>query len=199
MPYTAKNFENLLGTTGFSDNALKSHFTLYNGYVTNVNKVSDALVEMLKSDKTGTPEYNELKRRFGWEWNGMRIHEYYFNSISKTPATFDKDSALYKKIEKDFGSYEAWEKDFRATAAMRGMGWAILYYDANTHDSENSRLYNVWVNEHDVGHLGGAKIILPIDVLEHAYLIDYGLKRADYIEAFMKVINWNVVTGRFEK
>lgn len=193
MQYTAKNYDHLLGTPGFSDAALKNHFTLYGGYVTNTNKVADALRAMLKDEKTGTPEYNELKRRFGWEFNGMRIHEYYFGSMTRsTSSGLNKDSSLFKKIVEDFGSWEAWEKDFRATATIRGIGWAILYYD-----SDANRLFNIWVNEHDLGHLGGCKILLPIDVFEHAYITDYGLKRADYVEAFMKAIDWSAVSARF--
>ncbi len=193
MQYTAKKYDQLLGTPGFSDTALNNHFTLYGGYVTNANKVADLLAAMMTEGKTGTPEYNELKRRFGWEFNGMRIHEYYFGSMTRsTGSGLNKDSVLFKKIVEDFGSWEAWEKDFKATATMRGIGWAILY-----HDPEANRLFNVWVNEHDLGHLGGCKILLPIDVFEHAYITDYGLKRADYVEAFMKAVDWNIVSERF--
>ena len=192
MTYTPKNYDSLLGTPGFSDTALKNHFTLYGGYVTNTNKVADTLAGMLKEGKTGTPEYNELKRRFGWEFNGMRIHEYYFSSMKNGGTKISESSPLYKKIVEDFGSWEAWEKDYKATATMRGIGWAILYYDPDA-----SRLFNVWINEHDLGHLGGCKIILPIDVFEHAYITDYGLKRADYVEAFMKTVDWNVIEKRF--
>ncbi|MGQ9625235.1 MAG: superoxide dismutase [Candidatus Bathycorpusculaceae bacterium] len=192
--YEAKNFDQLLGLKGFSDQLLKNHLTLYQGYVANTNKLADALNALLKEGKTGTPEYAEIKRRFGWEFNGMRLHEYYFGNMTKAPAEFDKSSNLAKKIAEDFGSFESLEKDFRATGALRGIGWVILYYDAVT-----GRLFNVWVNEHDVGHLSGAIPILVMDVFEHAFMIDYGLKRADYIEAFFKAIDWSSVTKRFDE
>lgn len=188
MLYTALNFDNLLGLPGFSDTMLKNHFTLYQGYVTNVNRLQEELGKMLAEGKTGTPQYNELKRRFGWEFNGMRMHEIHFGRITKTPITLDRNSALAKKITEDFGSYENWEKDFKATAAMRGIGWTVLYYDPVA-----KNLFNVWVNEHDVGHLAGGNPLLALDVFEHAYMPDYGLKRADYIEAFFKVIDWQKV------
>lgn len=191
MSYTPKKYEHLLGTPGFSDTALKNHFTLYEGYVANTNKVADSLKAMLNEEKTGTPEYNELKRRFGWEFNGMRIHEYYFGSMKNGGEKISDSSKLYKRITEDFGSFESWEKDFKATATMRGIGWAILY-----HDPDANRLFNVWINEHDLGHLGGCKIILPIDVFEHAYIADYGLKRSDYVQAFLKAVDWNVVSSR---
>ncbi len=187
MAYEPKNFDSLLGTKGFSDQLLKNHFTLYQGYVTNTNKAADALNAMLKEGKTATPEYAELKRRFGWEWNGMRLHEYYFGNIINGGKPIDRGTNLYKKIAADFGSYENWEKDFRAAGAMRGIGWVMLYYDAMA-----DRLFNVWINEHDMGHLCGATPLLVMDVFEHAYMIDYGLKRADYIEAFFKAIDWSM-------
>ncbi len=193
MAYEAKNFDSLLGTKGFSDTLLKNHFTLYQGYVTNTNKVADALSAMAKEGKTATPEYAELKRRFGWEFNGMRLHEYYFGNMVKGGKTADKSADLYKKITEDFGSFENWEKDFRATGTMRGIGWVLLYYDAIA-----DRVFNVWINEHDVGHLSGAAPLLVMDVFEHAYMVDYGLKKADYIEAFFKAIDWGVVEGMCE-
>jgi Fe-Mn family superoxide dismutase len=187
MTYEVKNFDNLLGTKGFSDQLLKNHFTLYQGYVTNSNKLADTLSNMAKEGKISTSEYAELKRRFGWEWNGMRLHEYYFGNIIKDGKGIDKNTNLYKKIMTDFGSYENWEKDFKATGTMRGIGWIILYYD-----EVEGRLFNTWINEHDTGHLSGARPFLVMDVFEHAYMIDYGLKKADYIEAFFNVIDWTI-------
>ena len=192
MSYEPKNFDNLLGTPGFSDVLLKNHFTLYQGYVTNTNKLVDALKEMAQSGKIGTPEYAELKRRFGWEFNGMRLHELYFENMRNGGSSLSENSALNKKILEDFGNYENWEKDFKGTGIMRGIGWTILY-----HDPIGNRLFNTWVNEHDMGHLAGCMPLLVLDVFEHAYILDYGLKRADYIEAFFKAIDWEAVSTRF--
>jgi Fe-Mn family superoxide dismutase len=191
MPYAPQNYDHLLGTPGFSDQLLKNHFTLYQGYVTNTNKLSDLFDAMLKEGKTGTPEFAELKRRLGWEFNGMRLHEYYFGNMSKEVAAPNTKSALHKKIVAAFGSFEQWEVDFKAVGSMRGIGWAILYYD-----TQAERLFNVWINEHDVGHFAGCTPVLIMDVFEHAFMLDYGTKRADYITAFMKAINWPVVEGR---
>lgn len=192
MAYQAKNFEGLLGAKGFSDTLLKNHFTLYQGYVTNTNKLVDILGALLREGKTASPEFAELKRRFGWEFNGMRLHEHYFGNMKKEGSAIDKNSKLFKKIAEDFGSYENWEKDFKASGAMRGIGWVMLY-----HDKMENRLFNTWINEHDVGHLSGAAPVLVMDVFEHSYLIDYGLKKADYIEAFFKVIDWGAAGNRF--
>lgn len=192
MPYEPKDFSRLLGTAGFSDTILNNHFTLYQGYVTNVNKLSDNLRSLSENDKTGTPEYAEMKRHFGWEWNGFRLHEYYFGNMIKGGSVRSTDSALTKTLTEQFGSIDAWEKDFRATGAMRGIGWTVLYYDP-----VGKRLFNQWVNEHDLGHLAGCNPLLILDVFEHAYVLDYGLKRADYIEAFMNAVDWDIVETRF--
>lgn len=194
MPYEAKNFENLLGTPGLSDQLLKNHFTLYQGYVTNANKLMESLKDMATGNKVTAPEYAELKRRFGWEWNGMRLHEYYFGNLKKGGSALNQDENLFKKITEDFGSIKEWEKDFKATGSMRGIGWAILY-----HDPEAKKLLNVWINEHNVNHLAGSKPILVMDVFEHAYMIDYGVKKADYIEAFFKAIDWKAARKRFSE
>ena len=97
MSYTAKDYSKLLGMEGFSETLLKNHFTLYQGYVTNTNKLMDTLGQMLKEGKTGNPEYAELKRRFGWEFNGMRLHEYYFENLGGKGG-IDKAGKLSKKI-----------------------------------------------------------------------------------------------------
>ena len=193
MKYQAMNFEQLLGTEGFSNQLLNNHFTLYNGYVTNTNKLMEEFAEMEKQGKAGTPQYAEMKRRFGWEFDGMRLHELYFGNMVKGGSAPDKGAKFFAKINEDFGSFENWEKLFKATGSMRGIGWAVLYYD-----SVGKQLLNTWINEHDAGHLAGATPILIMDVFEHAFMIDYGLKRPDYIEAFFKAIDWSVVQKRFQ-
>jgi superoxide dismutase, Fe-Mn family len=190
--YTAKDYGKLIGMEGFSETLLKNHFTLYQGYVTNSNKVLETLDGLAKADKLGTPEAAELRRRLGWEFNGMRLHEYYFENLGGKGG-INKDGKLGKKIAQDCGSYEAFEKEFRAVASMRGIGWAVLYQDLT-----NGGLINFWINEHDVGHPAGCNPLLICDVFEHAFMIDYGLKRADYIEAFYKNINWAAVEGRLK-
>lgn len=192
MAYQAKDFSGLLGIPGFSETLLKNHFALYQGYVNNTNKILETIAQMIKEGRSGTPEFAELKRRLGWEWNGMRLHEYYFGNLGGKEG-LAPDSNLYQKIGQSFGSYELWEKEFKAIGAMRGIGWVALYEDLLT-----GQLINFWVNEHDVGHPAGGNLLLIMDVFEHAYLTDYGLKRADYIEAFFKNINWKAVEARLK-
>jgi len=190
MPYVAKDFGALVGIDGFSEALLKNHFTLYQGYVTNTNKLSDLIGKILAEGKTATPEYAELKRRFGWEWNGMRLHEFYFENLGGK-GVLDPASKLGKAVAAEFGSVEKWEADFRAAGAMRGIGWVVLYQDRL-----GGRLFNQWVNEHDVGNPAGAVPVLVMDVFEHAFMVDYGLKRADYIAAFFRNVNWKAAEAR---
>jgi len=184
MAYVAKDYSKLIGMKGFSEALLKNHFTLYQGYVTNTNKVLEAIEKHSKDKLFSTPEFAELKRRLGWEFNGMRLHEFYFENLGGD-GKLDQNSKLYKKIVEDFGSFENWTLEFKATGAMRGIGWVALYQDP-----VNNKLINFWINEHDVSHPAGANLILIMDVFEHAFMLDYGLKRADYIEAFFNNINW---------
>lgn len=194
MKYEIKKFENFSGIEGFSEQIFRNHFTLYEGYVNNVNRLNDILVALEKENKFSTPEFSELNRRFSWEWNGMRLHELYFSNLIKGGRELKNNSEFYKKIVEEWGSFESWAKDFKGLGAMRGIGWVVLYYDR-----QDGRLFNVWINEHDTGHFAGAVPLLVMDVFEHAYMIDYGLKRVDYIEAFFKVIDWSVIKDRFSK
>jgi Fe-Mn family superoxide dismutase len=189
--YQAKNYDILIGTEGFSEKLLTTHFTLYQGYVTNTNKLADQLRTLLDSDMTTSPEYAEITRRFGWEFNGMRLHEYYFENMKNGGAALAAGSPLHSALTQQFGTFENWQKDFIATGALRGIGWAILYYDPLA-----DRYFNCWVNEHDTGHLTGCIPLLVMDVFEHAFIIDYGTKRADYIQSFIKAIDWNKIDER---
>jgi Fe-Mn family superoxide dismutase len=184
--YTKKDYSNLLGTPGFSDKALEMHLALYEGYVANTNRI----LEELEEYKSDSIQYAELKRRLGWEFDGMRLHEYYFETLGGD-GTPDKNSKLYQALEKQFGNWENWKKDFVSTGKMRGIGCVILYQDPS-----DGRLINFWINEHSDGHPVGLNPILIMDVFEHAYFSDYGKDRASYIDAYMKTINWPVVEGR---
>jgi Fe-Mn family superoxide dismutase len=193
MAYNQKDYSGLLGMEGFGEALLRNHFALYQGYVANTNKVLEALGKMLGEGSTG-PEFSELKRRLGWEFNGMRLHELYFENLGgkgPTPDASAGQGRLKRRLAEDFGSYGAWEKDFKAVGMMRGIGWAALYEDPSS-----GRLMNFWINEHDVAHPSGCNPIVIMDVFEHAFMLDYGLKKADYIEAFFRNLGWEAAEAR---
>jgi Fe-Mn family superoxide dismutase len=192
-PYAVMDFSKLLGMPGFSDTLLKNHFTLYQGYVNNSNKVFETLTNWLKEGKQGSYEFAELKRRLGWEFNGMRLHEIYFENLGGNGDP-GKAPKLVEALKAQYGSFDAWVADFLATAAMRGIGWVVTYQDIAM-----GQVFNQWINEHDVGHPAGLNPILVLDVFEHAYMTDYQLKRADYVAAFMKNLKCEEVEKRFKK
>ena len=190
MSYQVKDYTGLIGMKGFSEKLLKNHFTLYQGYVKNTNKIMETLERLLAEGRANTAEYSELKRRLGWEFDGMRLHELYFENLGGR-GNIQGKMGLIQKIVENFGSYEAWEEDFKATASIRGIGWAVLYQDNQT-----GTLNNFWIDEHHIGHPVNRTPLLVLDAWEHAYILDYGLKRADYINVFFENIDWDVVARR---
>lgn len=190
-PYVAQDYKHLMGMQGFSNALLEMHFKLYEGYVKNSNELIDKLQKLSDSGQGSSYEFGALKRRLGWEFDGMRLHELYFGNLGGS-GSLDMKSSLGAALAAQFGSYEKWKKDFIATGSMRGIGWAILYYDP-----DQGKLINCWINEHDVGHLATGRPILIMDVFEHAYMPQYGLDRAQYISAFFNNINWSVAAKRY--
>lgn len=191
--YQARNFDQLLGhVPGISDDVLKLHFKLYQGYVANTNTVLDEIAKLEQDNKSKTPFYAGLKRILGWEFDGMRLHEFYFENLGRSE--LDPKSGLALAINDQFGSLEKWKDDFEATGLIRGIGWAALYQDPNS-----KKLINMWINEHDTGHLAGGTPLLLMDVWEHAYITQYGTDRAAYIKAFFDNINWDAVSKRYEE
>ncbi|MBP2628094.1 MAG: Manganese/iron superoxide dismutase [Firmicutes bacterium] len=190
MSYQAQDYSDLFGMQGFSEQLLKNHFTLYNEYAKNANEIMESLDRLLAEGQAETLEFASLKNRMGWESDSMSLHELYFENLGGRSA-ISLDSSLVKKIEENFGSYEAWEADFRATASIGGVGWAMLCQDNST-----GTLNNFWIDEHHVGHSVDRTPLLVLDAWEHSYMLDYGLKRPDYIENFLKNIDWDVVNKR---
>jgi Fe-Mn family superoxide dismutase len=188
MLYEQQNYSHLLGTQGLSDVLLNNHFSLYSGYVKNTNLI----LEKLKNIEIGSVGFNELNRRFSWEFNGMRLHELYFENLSKENQNIDENSDLYKEIVKEFNSFENWQNVFKNSGLTRGIGWVLLVKDRKT-----GLLINTWIGEHNIGNLCDQEILLVMDVWEHAYMTDYGIKKSDYIDIFLKNINWNKVEFRF--
>lgn len=191
--YQAKDYSYLLGKVeGLSDKLLSMHFTLYKGYVKSANLLASSIKEMRRQGEDLTIAYGALIRRFAWEYDGMYLHELYFDNL-RGSAFLEKNSPLYQKIEQDFGAFETWKQNFLATGLIRGIGWVILYLDP-----VESLLKNIWIDEHNINHIPGGTPILVMDVWEHAYMIEYGLDRKKYIEVFFKNIDWNLVEKRYK-
>lgn len=188
--YTAKDYSHLIGMDGLSEEQLTIHFGLYNGYVNNTNALIEKLNDRMTKDLSG-PEYSELKRHFGWEFDGMRMHEYYFDNLTKESNSLDEQGPLAKKIIERFGSVGAFKDDFLNTAKTRGIGWTML-----VQDPVNGQIHNLWVQEHNEGIMAGCNPLLVLDMWEHAFVFDFKMNKADYLEAFFNAIDWKEVEGR---
>jgi Fe-Mn family superoxide dismutase len=198
VDYKAKQF-NLSQLQGISDKTLEIHFKLYEGYVKSVNELNDKIAEMLKDgrvDQDEFPAYSELTRRLGFEYNGMVLHEYYFENLQKQGSgNPTSESDFLAAAEKSFGSYDLWKTDFIGVGKMRGVGWAICYQNP-----QNGVLSNHWITLHEVGNVSGFIPILVMDVWEHAFILDYApADRPKYIEAFFSNINWQTIDDRLRK
>ena len=193
--YKAKQF-NLSGLQGISDQTMEMHFKLYEGYVTETNRLTEKISEFLKDgkvDQEEMPAYSELTRRLGFEYNGMVLHEYYFGNMTKSGSSDPrKESTFASAAAASFGSYDIWKADFTSIGKMRGVGWAICYQDP-----KRGRLSNHWITLHESGNVAGFDPLLVMDVWEHAFLLDYKpAERVKYIEAFFANIDWSAVEKR---
>ena len=197
--YKAREF-NLSGLIGISDETLEMHFKLYEGYVKETNTLTEKISEFIKDakvDQEEMPAYSELTRRLGFEYNGMVLHEYYFDNLRSGggPGDPEQTTKFAKAAESSFGSYEIWKADFVGIGKMRGVGWAICYQNPS-----NGRISNHWITLHETGNVAGFDPILVMDVWEHAYLLDYKpAERPKYIEAFFANIDWTTVEKRLRK
>jgi Fe-Mn family superoxide dismutase len=197
--YKAREF-NLSSLNGISDKTLEMHFKLYEGYVKETNNLTERITKFIEDgnvDQEEMPAYSELTRRLGFEYNGMVLHEYYFDNLKTGGGTGDpaQTAPFIKAAESSFGSYEVWKADFVGIGKMRGVGWAIC-----NQNPANGRLSNHWITLHETGNIAGFDPILVMDVWEHAFLLDYKpAERPKYIEAFFSNIDWAAVEKRLQK
>ncbi|MEK7120917.1 MAG: Fe-Mn family superoxide dismutase [Patescibacteria group bacterium] len=179
---------------GISKKQLEAHLGLYSGYVKHVNLIDEKISELEMDETKNSYIISELRRRLGFEWDGMRLHEIYFCSLENGPSPFSGESSLGQKLIKQYGSFDKWQDQCKKICLTRGIGWAILYYD-KTNDNFLMR----WVDEHSIGHLAGLSIVLVVDVWEHAYMVDYlPSDKKKYVGNYLKNINWNIVSKNFE-
>jgi Fe-Mn family superoxide dismutase len=190
MKYEAKTFS-IPELQGISKDTVEGHLGLYAGYVKHVNLIQEQIAKLSVDTTTHAYLIGELQRRLGFEFCGMRNHEYYFLQLEGgfTPLPTSK---LKTMIEAQWGRVDTWIESFKLIAKTRGVGWAMLYFDENT-----QQLIQTWVDEQHIGQLADTKIILALDMWEHSYLRDYkATEKNNYIEAFFKNVNWETVAGR---
>ena len=190
MTYIIREFD-IPELKGISQTTIDEHLKLYAGYVNNTNKI----LGDLKSNEIDPYAKSEMQRRLGFEFDGMRNHEYYFASLEGGAKELNEDSNLKEEIAEEWGSFDIWLESFMTLAKTRGVGWAMLYYDKH-----GERMINTWVDEQHLGHLTGVTPVLALDMWEHSFVADYQPSgKGQYIEDFFENLNWEVIEDNFKK
>ncbi len=194
MTYTPRTF-NLPTLSGISEKQIAVHLALYEGYVKHVNLIADQLKQVREGSLSLDPYVvAELRRRFAFEFDGMRMHEYYFEQF-EGGAQGNQDSSLAKKAIEKYGSLDGFAAHIKEVAGSRGIGWVVVYYDTVVQE-----LHTTFVGDHEIGQLSGLPIILALDLWEHAFMVDYvPAEKKNYIDAFLANMNWTVCEKRFEQ
>ena len=193
MNYEKRTFE-LPDIKGISKEQLALHISLYEGYVTNVNTLMTQMNALAKLGDEFTYSVTELRRRLGFEWNGMRLHELYFGALEGGAKVLLADTKLFEALAKQYGSFSNWLEIFSKLSA-RGPGWALLNYDPVA-----KHFHHTWVADHEVGHLASLPVILAVDHWEHAYLVDYlPPDKGMYVQSYLNALNWEIISSRFDK
>ena len=191
--YTPRTFELPATIPGLSKEQIALHLGLYEGYVKHVNLLKDQMTALAKDDSYAYT-LSEMRRRLGFEWNGMRLHELYFGGLEKGPVALTANTKLYKALCEQYGGLSDWLDIFKKVSA-RGPGWALL-----TYDKQAGHFFHVWVADHEVGNLASLPVIVALDHWEHAYLVDYKpSEKGAYIDAYLNALNWDIIAERFDE
>jgi len=191
MTYQPKDYSQLKGNLkGFSDSQLEQHFTLYKGYVAKLNEIETKLIEAANTAPNYSfNEYSELKRREAVAFNGSFLHELYFENL-------EADNTIAPELQRALDAQGGTEKnlaDLKA-AALCGPGWALL-----THNRRDGKLHTYFIAEHHLGLPIEQELLIVLDSWEHAFMVDYGIKRPDYVNTFIENIKWSEVSRRFAR
>lgn len=194
MTYQEQKFD-IPELSGISKKQIETHLGLYAGYVKHVNLIREKIHEFENTDKEKNAyTITELRRRFSFEFNGMRMHEYYFEQFEGGVKKISQDSKLVKAISEKYGSWNGFVEHFKAIGMSRGIGWTILYWD-----QRGATPHTAWVSSHEIGALVGLPILLVMDMWEHSFMIDYLPNHKErYVGAFLNNVNWSVVEKRFK-
>jgi superoxide dismutase, Fe-Mn family len=184
MPHHAKKFDHLVGgLEGFSAKQIEAHLGLYRHYVDKINEIEERLQHAERDEADYSyAAYSELKRREAIPFNGAYLHELYFENL--TPKSVTPPAALLKAVNDSFASFDAYLADLTA-AAKSTTGWVVT-----ASCSVDGRLHNYVLQEHHIGLPVHQKVLLAVDCWEHAYMIDYGTQKPEYLAALFKLLDW---------
>jgi Fe-Mn family superoxide dismutase len=191
MELKAQQFSSIGGLPGLSEKLMTEHYKLYEGYVKKANEIREALKTVDKSTANATQsDLRSLKLGLSFAWGAIKSHELYFGHLNAKGG--QPGSIMGKLIEQNFGSMDNWSEDISKTGiAARGWVWTAFDWDSKT-------VFNFLGDAHDAFPLWNATPLVALDVYEHAYMIDYGVNRADYIKTFLACLDWEVIEQRIE-
>ena len=192
MSYPVRTFA-LPELSGLSKDQIAVHLALYEGYVKHTNLILDTIKKLREENAEGNAfQINELRRRLGFEFDGMRMHEYYFEQLEGGATAVNEEDTLKTLAKEKYGSWDGFIAHLKEVAGTRGIGWTVVYFDTTVNE-----LHTAWVDDHQLGQLAGLPILLALDMWEHAFMVDYKpAEKKTYVEAFLENLNWNVVSGR---
>jgi len=192
--YEARTFD-IPELDGISEEQVKVHLGLYQGYVKHVNLIREKIAQLKDADAEANQyTINELRRRFAFEFDGMRMHEYYFEQLEGGSQALDEKSALFEAASEKYGSWDACILHIKEVSGSRGIGWTVLYQDPR-----GGTMHCTWVSDHELGQLAGLPIIFALDMWEHAFMVDYvPLEKGSYVEKYLNNVNWSVSASRFD-
>ena len=191
MEYTARTFD-IPALDGLSQKQMEVHLGLYEGYVQHVNLIRSKIAKLKEEKEDNAYLINELRRRFAFEFDGMRMHEYYFVQFEGGFQAASEGTPLMNAANEKYGSWDAFIAHIKEVAGTRGIGWVTVYYDP-----KGRTIHTAFVGDHELGQLAGLPVILAVDLWEHAYMVDYvPSEKGSYVEAFLKNVNWSVSEKR---
>jgi len=189
----AKNFDRIMrDLDGISARTMTEHYKLYQGYV---NKYNEIMAKLEAADRAAAnqvfSDVRSLKVDLTFAIGGVKNHEIYFGHLGGRGG--DPPAELRKLFEKYFGSVDAWRADLKATG-MASRGWAWTAWDRDW-----GYLFNYAGDAQNTFPVWNAVPIIALDVYEHAYYLDYGVARANYIDAFFRNLDWDAIGANLER
>ncbi len=187
MTYEVRQFD-LSGVQGLSKKAIDTHLGLYKGYVDNLNKLLE------QAAAGGSPLVQDgYNRRFAFEFNGVKLHELFFEQLAGKRQQVQADSDLGKAVKQSFNDFAGWRSKLEALATTRGVGWVLTLRERGT-----TKLHNFWCDLHHLHMPADSQVVFVLDVWEHAFLLDFApAQKGEYVKTVLDNVDWSVVEKRF--
>ncbi len=190
-PYVARDFSSLVSKKmpGLSESQISQHIKLYQGYIAKANELNSKLKDpdLAGPNATYAP-LREMLVEESYAVNGVVYHEYYFGNLGGKGGEPTGD--LKAALEERWGSTGKFN-DYLKAAGKCMRGWVVIGYN-----TRGNHLSAFGLDMHNMWSPANLVPILVLDVYEHAYMIDYGIDRGKYLDAFMSNLDWDVVAKR---